>query len=159
MGNCYSAGTTEGEIEVLEMKGLPKRFQQAGNVEEEDGVQDIDIQVLDMKVAQETVVKLEAFLSNLRSSNPAIFNETIAEMRSARGEPYTYILEGTNNLTLSTLGYRSAVEIDGSLYEGQWNENLDQSEGLGVKVSSDGSIYEGMFNGGKINGRGRLLNS
>ena len=46
---------------------------------------------------------------------------------------------------------------DGRLYEGTWNEQTGQIEGLGVMVSADGSILEGFFSGGHANGKARKI--
>ena len=44
------------------------------------------------------------------------------------------------------LEYRDATVIeDGGVYEGTWNKETNQFEGLGVRVTADGSIYEGYF--------------
>ena len=45
------------------------------------------------------------------------------------------------------------------MYEGTWNRETNQFEGLGVRVIADGSIYEGYFLKGQGSGKGRTINS
>jgi hypothetical protein len=44
-------------------------------------------------------------------------------------------------------------------YEGQWNEETNERDGMGVLVWPDGSVYEGYWKHDKANGRGRLIHA
>jgi hypothetical protein len=42
------------------------------------------------------------------------------------------------------------LAADGSLYEGSFNDNTDQPEGLGYKILTDGTLLQGVWVEGKL---------
>ncbi len=85
----------------------------------------------------------------------------MADIVVANGGPYDLSsVSRPADLTISTLSYQpSTVLPDGSLYEGQWNADTNEPEGLGVKIATDGSLFECVFKNGRANGQGRKINN
>jgi len=46
---------------------------------------------------------------------------------------------------------------NGSRYEGQWNMESGERQGLGKQIWADGSLYEGFYKRDKAHGTGRLI--
>ena len=50
-----------------------------------------------------------------------------------------------------------ATDLCGNKYIGQWNEETNTKEGVGIMVTKEGSIYEGYWYNEKWNGKGRWI--
>ena len=46
---------------------------------------------------------------------------------------------------------------NGAIYEGEWNRNYNETDGIGVLIDEDGNLYEGTFYLGQCKGRGRFI--
>jgi len=88
--------------------------------------------------------------------NPEEARAIVMQIRQSL-EPFNYepspqpdgvIREHRPNTTMET----------GAEYEGQWNQE-GKKDGRGIQIWVDGSLYEGYWNNDKANGRGRLIHA
>ena len=157
MGNCYSENPGE-EINILD-NAANKPNRRAMAELDENAQPEVNIEELEKQIITETQARLEDFVRGLQTSHPDFYSQTIFDLWTSNNGVFDFLSQERNrDISYTNLVYKSAQTLaDGSLYEGLWNSESDQIEGLGVRVISDGSLIESFFVAGKANGRGRRI--
>ena len=129
MGNCYTtAGTQDIEANLQRKSGPMKRDHRAQrqNAENEEEYQPDMPAVVDEEVfALDVIARLAAFVRGLKLSHPSFYSEKVGDIIEDQGGPHDLAnVPRDPTVKLSTLKYVTArvSDVDGSLYEGLWNE-------------------------------------
>lgn len=95
---------------------------------------------------EETASRLQDFVRNLSTSHPDFFSQVVYDIWASSEFNLAAQPRETLPFKVTDLVYKTAQILhDGRLYEGTWNEQTDEIEGLGVLIASDGSLLEGFF--------------